>query len=410
MNKLLSCPSLADLRDALVAQLEGMHYATSTIEVYECHIRRLDRFMVSAGIDTYSPDVGEQFLKTEYCSNTDRRCRSFRAVVLRLNDCLEGNGYNVYHCQRKPPSTPAQYIPIKNQYLKWCEEKGNVPSTLHRKDVAFAKLMLYLEKCGCYSLEHIEPVHITKVILLENNHNNYGYFREILKFFAARDILPCDYSTLVPKKQKINRVPTTYSRQERILLENTSDTNTLLGKRDHAIILLANRLGMRSCDIASLSFKSIDFDNNTICFEQVKTKECHTVCLLPDVRDAISDYITNGRPESKDKHIFIMHKAPYSPVSAIAIHGIVSKGFRLACVDVSNKKHGAHSLRSSLATDLVNSGESFDTARRILGHKSPDVIKHYAKLDVEHLRLCALDAREATGFFRRFLNGEEVLA
>ena len=104
----------------------------------------------------------------------------------------------------------------------------------------------------------------------------------------------------------------------------------------------------------------------------------------------------------------MMHKAPYESVSAIAIHGIVSKAFRIANVDISNKKHGAHSLRSSLATDMVNTGESYDQTRKVLGHRSEDAIKHYARLDIERLRLCALEAREPSGFFERFLNGEEV--
>ena len=59
---------------------------------------------------------------------------------------------------------------------------------------------------------------------------------------------------------------------------------------------------------------------------------------------------------------------------------------------------------------MVNTGEPYEQVRKVLGHRSPDVIKHYAKLDVERLRLCALEASPPTGFFERFLNGGEVLS
>ena len=58
---------------------------------------------------------------------------------------------------------------------------------------------------------------------------------------------------------------------------------------------------------------------------------------------------------------------------------------------------------------MANTGEPYEQIRKVLGHRSPDAIKHYAKLDVERLRLCALEARAPSGFFEAFLNGKEAL-
>ena len=39
----------------------------------------------------------------------------------------------------------------------------------------------------------------------------------------------------------------------------------------------------------------------------------------------------------------------------------------------------------------------------------PDVIKHYAKADIENLRLCSIDPPEASGQFLEFLSGKKVI-
>ena len=75
----------------------------------------------------------------------------------------------------------------------------------------------------------------------------------------------------------------------------------------------------------------------------------------------------------------------------------------LAGVDISNRKHGAHALRASLTSDLINNGFSYEETRSVIGHKTKNVINHYGSLDVEHLRLCALEPIEPKGAFRDIL-------
>ena len=52
---------------------------------------------------------------------------------------------------------------------------------------------------------------------------------------------------------------------------------------------------------------------------------------------------------------------------------------------------------------------SYEVVRRILGHSNPDVIKHYAKADIENLRMCSIDPPIPTGIFRDYLSGREVV-
>lgn len=162
--------------------------------------------MSGIGAIFYSPDVGKRFLESQYCNETACRQTSFQTFVSWLDDCLLGAGCHVYHCKRKPPKTPSGYAASEERYLQSCKQKGNAPSTLKRKNV-FAKFVLRLEDVGCGSFCELKPEHVTKAVLIEQNADNYGCFREILRFAADNGMTGYDFSGLVPKQSKSFHLP-----------------------------------------------------------------------------------------------------------------------------------------------------------------------------------------------------------
>jgi hypothetical protein len=56
---------------------------------------------------------------------------------------------------------------------------------------------------------------------------------------------------------------------------------------------------------------------------------------------------------------------------------------------------------------MVNGGIPYDVVRKALGHADPQAVKHYAKADVENLRLQAVDVPAPTGTFAMILQGRE---
>lgn len=89
---------------------------------------------------------------------------------------------------------------------------------------------------------------------------------------------------------------------------------------------------------------------------------------------------------------------------------MVTNSFIVAGINISGKKHGPHTFRSSLASSMINDGVSYETVRKILGHSDPDVIKHYAKTDVENLRFCSIEPPTASGIFSDYLSGKKVIS
>jgi integrase len=201
----------------------------------------------------------------------------------------------------------------------------------------------------------------------------------------------------------------TYTDNEINRLENSINRTTKTGKRDYAIVLLASRLGMRSGDIVEMTFDTIDFNRDSINFIQNKTGQPLSLPLLPQIREAIAEYIQYARPNVTNNYMFIRVNAPFEKISTSIIRYALTKYFETAGINISNKKHGPHSLRSSMASSMVNSDVPYEVIRKVLGHTKAQAVKHYAKVDIENLRLHAIDVPAPTGTFAMVLQGREQL-
>ena len=84
----------------------------------------------------------------------------------------------------------------------------------------------------------------------------------------------------------------------------------------------------------------------------------------------------------------------------------LKKSMDIAGIDPGNRKCGPHTLRSSLASSMVNDDIPYETVRKVLGHSSNNAIKHYARIDIEKLRRYSLAPPAPASRFHAFLYGE----
>ena len=133
--------------------------------------------------------------------------------------------------------------------------------------------------------------------------------------------------------------------------------------------------------------------------------------LYREVKEALSDYINNCRPESEVKEIFLCAHVPYTRLSTSGINSIVNRAFKRSDVNIAGKHHGPHALRSSNSSLKVNGGMTYAETKQSIGWKDPSVMRHYVRIDIEKLRLCALEPVSVgkDTFFERFLQGKERL-
>ena len=130
-----------------------------------------------------------------------------------------------------------------------------------------------------------------------------------------------------------------------------------------------------------------------ISFVISKTGVRTTLPLLDDIATALIDYFQNGRPETTCRNVFVRHNAPYDEFGENDnLHHIITKYMHFAgFTDLHNKKHGLHTLRHSIAGNMLDQGIPMATISEIMGHSSTETTMIYTKIGVSQLRSCALE-------------------
>jgi site-specific recombinase XerD len=173
---------------------------------------------------------------------------------------------------------------------------------------------------------------------------------------------------------------------ERIL--KCCDRKTAVGRRNHAILLLLARLGVRAGEVVALNLDDIDWSTGqiAICGKGGKSAQ---LPLADDVGAALAAYLRHDRPRSATRRVFIRHRAPLVGFgNSSTISSLVRRALKHAGVESAHT--GAHVLRHSLATNLLKQGGSLDEIGELLRHQSPNTTAIYAKVDVTALHTLAL--------------------
>lgn len=187
------------------------------------------------------------------------------------------------------------------------------------------------------------------------------------------------------------KLPSVYSAEEIKQIEESIEQSSTVGKRDFAIFLLASHLGLRVSDIAALTWSNIDWDKGVITLYQYKTKNPVELPLLKEVGEAIITYARDARPKSNLKEIFLTASAPYRPMTRISLNGVVTRIMQASGVNTAGRRFGPHSMRHSLASNMLKKGAALPTISSVLGHESTQATMEYLRVDVTNLKECVLD-------------------
>jgi site-specific recombinase XerD len=153
------------------------------------------------------------------------------------------------------------------------------------------------------------------------------------------------------------------------------DGRTAEGRRDRAIGLCLARLGLRAGEVAGLLLEDIDWRQATLRLRQSKNGCQAQLPLLSEVGQAVADYLRAGRPAGTHRHVFLFRQ-PARPMDAKAPHP------------------GAHLLRHTLASHLVQNGASLKAVADLLRHRDLNSASVYAHVDLPHLRPLAQPWRQ----------------
>lgn len=392
----------AELEDKLVT----LQYSEDSMRRYRKVFRE---FMEYAGDCDYSQSKGTDFLlwkfnqlggfvtSGEHSKNEMYYFRVIRSLAEYYNF---GTLFrrNDYHGEIV---WPLPFKEVTENFLRYEVEYGCSLSQYQRCKGIIKDLILFLDSAGIHDLNGITPhlmtrftetmVGLAPLTIAERLSALRQYFKyAYLHEYTSK---PLEVFLPHPPQRSRTKLPAVWSEEQIERLINSVDITTPIGKRDYAILLLAARLGLRIGDILSLKLTDIDWEKKIITIIQNKTREPLSLPLPSDVGWAIIDYLRNGRPITDYPNIFVTHNAPYkgSPFKS-TLQNNFNKVLKRADIPIDKKKHyGWHSLRHSLATNLLQNDVEISIISDILGHSDVHAAKNYLRVNMDGLRKCALE-------------------
>ncbi|WP_245309127.1 tyrosine-type recombinase/integrase [Bradyrhizobium retamae] len=107
--------------------------------------------------------------------------------------------------------------------------------------------------------------------------------------------------------------------------------------------------------------------------------------LLEEAGAALADYVLQARPKIDNPHVFLSFAPPPRPFSCPgSISKIVRRRLEHGGVVLTGPA-GAHLLRHSLATQLVEQRRPINEVADLLGHRSINTTAIYAKVALPQL-------------------------
>lgn len=396
--------TIDNLMNAMFDYLSSVDRSEATIYRYYSRWKKVKKFMMDNKIKYFDADVGKAYV-TSLLGDYDYNILSYNEKRLvsetEIFSIFQKTGY-IKLGQRKPQ--PKVFIgDIGRTITDFIGHRGNT-LRLSKKTIQDYGIYLYSFNCHLNSigLKYISDIKASDILSYIGQMDLYGpakkhFALNMLKIFFRylyeHSILSVDYSRIIPKDNYRNqpRLPSTFTDSEIDTLLKSVDRGSPRGKRDYAILLLATKLGLRASDICELRFENIIWERNVITFNQYKTGKGLELPLLPEIGNAIIDYLRHGRPVSRDSNCFIQVQAPYERIHTYDLGNMVRRYITLSGINYSNRKHGPHAFRHCFASALLKANVPLPIISEALGHEDMASSMMYLRIDINSLRKCALE-------------------
>ncbi len=399
---------ITELTERCIKYFQEHCYTENRISKYRSLWRTgIIRYMSEKGIESYSPSVGADFVSTCHFNGTIRHQEREKIRSVQVLDDMICLGHI-----RKRCFTPVVHTldgEIGAEMEKLITHIANLRrsmTTIKDYRLYLSELLVHLNTRRVFRVSDISENDILTFVSSHptNKVNIVSALRVLFRFWKEEHITDGRFDDLFDtyKIRKREKLPSYFSAEEVMRIEQTGSRSNRSGKRNYAMQLLASRLGLRASDIAGLQFSDIDWDKNVITLTMKKTKKVIELPLLADVGNAIIDYLRHGRHEFPLQSVFLSTKAPYVAATKHMVCSAINDIILRSGVDTSGKHHGPHSLRHSLASAMLNGGTMMPVISESLGHRSTETTLTYLKIDILSLLKCALPVPAVSdGFYKQ---------
>lgn len=164
--------------------------------------------------------------------------------------------------------------------------------------------------------------------------------------------------------------------------------NTLLGRRDRAILETLYGAGLRISELVGLDVDDLDLEEGTILVRSGKGSKARRVPVGRAARAAVGDYLSATRPE-------LIRKGKRPAGGALFLNARGTRLSRQGCWKILKEyaraaglddKVSPHTLRHSFATHMLDAGADIRVVQELLGHASLSTTQVYTLVSDQRLR------------------------
>ncbi|WP_282133012.1 site-specific integrase [Cellulophaga baltica] len=392
------------LKDGACSYMEKIKFSDQSIYNHDLIWRHLRAYMYENNLKSYKPEIGENFInhfmKSKVTKDNAKYRKKYSLIIRRLNEFSEDSKITIHkRSSRFPLKHDGPIGTLINDFLLFLENEKRSIITIRRNSSYLYSFMNYCDNKKVTSPDSITLHFIIVYINIYKSDSKIsisclvGVLRNFTRFLFLENIIKVNVSKKIPSVKNIQpKLPSVYSEKEINQLISSIDRSTSIGKRNFSMILLAARLGLRSSDIADLKLKEIQWEKNIIKINQYKTSRLLILPLTSEVGNAIIDYLKYGRPKCNSLYVFIQSRPPFEDkMTSKSFTQVVRGSIANSGLNTTNRKSGAHVLRHSLASRILEKNKPIYVLKEVLGHHDLNSTKFYIRIDTKSLETCTLD-------------------
>ena len=383
-------------------EMRYLQLTSSTIGQYRHSWMDIRRYFYDAETMGYDEALIHRFIQRinvlrDQGSMNEWKWKINRKAAHVLLEVANTGCFNWKHINQGPNFDNSELESIRLRYLMVLKERNLSKSTITLHDYVFRKVLEFASVETLNDLASFSPALIQLIMLKFSGVCNkrsmstiLPILRSLLGYLHKVGLIQTDLSGIVMgafvrKSSVVSYI--SEADQENLVIQLDKEA-----KRNKAIILLALKLGLRDSDICNLTFNKIDWRKDKVKLNQKKTGDPLILPLLPDVGNALSDYILNERPKRVDHYpyVFLREQAPHNKLASV--YHICSMFLEQQKIKpVNGNAKGTHIFRYSMVHRLLSANVHHQVITDALGHSSKESDKPYISMEESMLRMCALD-------------------
>jgi site-specific recombinase XerD len=390
------CGALGNEIDHIAADLSRAGYKRDSVKLYVARIARFSAYAAGCGCSK------SRLIPREI---VDRYLRARPTIAARWG-AQAAIGHAARFCPERFAVTPSQNKldpdgPLLAAYLQHVRViRGLQPKTCEglvltaRRMLAWQKKHLAGKPLSELTAKHV--LAMTGDLLAECRSDSArssttAYMRSFLRYLHWANLNAQELARFVPRTPcwRQAHLPPRLAWEDVRRAIDVIETTTPSGIRDRAMMLVLATTGLRNRELRQLELGDIRWRTGELVVRHTKGHRDRVLPLLEEAGAMLAKYVLHERPQIADRRVFLSHVPPVRPFSK---SGTVSRivRTRLQRAGIPIHRGGAHLLRHSLATRLVEQRRPIKEVADLLGHQCIDTTSFYVKVAVPQLADVAL--------------------